>query len=136
MEPLVKSGNQSGFTLIEFCVAVLIMMIGLLGLLQGVITATGHNLTNILRNEAVAVADERMVNAKSTVVDTASFNALSNITTQVGTQIRSGTKSYAVMRNVSTSSTNSKRVMVTVSWQYKGKAYQHSISSFVVDPHI
>jgi type IV pilus assembly protein PilV len=136
MDQRVNSGNQSGFTLIEFCVAVLIMMVGLLGLLQAVNTATEHNLTNILRNEAISVADSQMVQAKASVVDTTSFAALANITTQMSTKIRSGSKSYAVTRTVTSASTNSKEVLVTVSWQHKGKTFRHMISSLVVNPNI
>jgi type IV pilus assembly protein PilV len=138
MEQHVNSDNQSGFTLIEFCVAVLIMMVGLLGLLQTVNTATDQNLANILRNEATTIADNQMVEAKSSVVNTASLNALVSITTPilVSTRIRSGTKSYSVTRSVSTASTNSKEVVVTVIWQHKGKTVRHMISSLVVNPGI
>ena len=138
MELPVNSDNQSGFTLIEFCVAVLIMMVGLLGLLQTVNTAADHNLANILRNEAVTIADNYMVAAKSSVVDTASLNALVSITTPilVSTRIRSGTKSYSVTRVVSNASTNSKEIVVTVTWDHKGKTVQHMISSLVVNPSI
>ncbi len=57
--------NKSGFTLIEFCVAVLIMMVGLMGLLQAVNMATMHNLGTVLRNEAISLADENMVMTKT-----------------------------------------------------------------------
>lgn len=134
MEQHVNSDKQSGFTLIEFCVAVLIMMVGLLGLLQAVNMATQHNLANILRNEAISIADNQMVLAKSAVVDSSTFTALANTTTTVSTQIRSGTNSYSVARNVTAPSTNSKEVIVTVSWQYRGKTVNHMISSLVVNP--
>jgi type IV pilus assembly protein PilV len=136
MEPTVTSDNQSGFTLIEFCMAVLIMMVGLMGLLQAVNIATEHNLGNILRNEATTIADDQMVQAKSLVVDSASLTALPDIAIVVSTPIRTGTKSYSVTRTVTTASTNSREVVVTVSWQYKGKTLRHMISSLVVNPSI
>lgn len=137
MEQHVNSNNQSGFTLIEFCVAVLIMMVGLLGLLQTVNTATDQNLANILRNEAITIADKIMVEQKSKVVDTASFNAfVSETLPPVATGIRSGTKSYSVTKVVTTASTNSKEVVVTVTWPHKGKTVRHTISSLVVNPSI
>jgi type IV pilus assembly protein PilV len=48
---LVSLNKRTGFTLIEFCVAVLIMMVGLLGLLQAINLATEQNLASIRRNE-------------------------------------------------------------------------------------
>ncbi|WP_052440169.1 prepilin-type N-terminal cleavage/methylation domain-containing protein [Geobacter sp. OR-1] len=131
----MSSDNQSGFTLIEFCVAVLIMMVGLLGLLQAVNMATEKNLTNILRNEAVSVADNQMVQTKASVVDTATFNTLANMSSLVSTRIRSGSKSYSVTRNVTAASSNSKEVVVAVSWQHKGNTFRHLISSMVVNPN-
>lgn len=61
MEQHVNLNNQAGFTLIEFCVSVVIMMVGLLGLLQAINMATIHNLDSLLRNEAVSLADKEMV---------------------------------------------------------------------------
>ncbi len=61
----MNSNNRSGFTLIEFCFAVLIMMVGLMGLLQTINMATLHNLGTVLRNEAISLADEQMVMTKT-----------------------------------------------------------------------
>jgi type IV pilus assembly protein PilV len=65
MGATVNSNNRSGFTLIEFCFAVLIMMVGLMGLLQAINMATLHNLGTVLRNEAISLADENMVLTKT-----------------------------------------------------------------------
>ena len=57
--------NNQGFTLIEFLVAIVILMVGLLGLLQTVNYAIVNNTTNQLRQEALLLADERMNLEKS-----------------------------------------------------------------------
>ncbi|MDD5105309.1 MAG: prepilin-type cleavage/methylation domain-containing protein [Desulfuromonadaceae bacterium] len=131
-----NSIGRSGFTLIEFCVAILIMMVGLLGLLQVVNVATDNNLGNMLRNEAVTIADNQMVMAKTSVVDTATFTALVSTAAPilVSTPVRSGSKSYSVTRTVTSVSTNSKEIVVTVSWQHKEKPFQYMISSLAVNP--
>ena len=52
------SSSSSGFTLIEVMVAMVITLVGLLGLLQSVNLATEHNIKNALRDEAVQVGED------------------------------------------------------------------------------
>jgi type IV pilus assembly protein PilV len=134
MEPIVISNNRSGFTLIEFCVAVLIMMVGLLGLLQAVNMANVHNLGSLLRNEAISVADEQMVLTKAAVADATTFAALAATSSLISRQTRGGFGNYSVNRTVTTTSTNSKEVEVRVSWRYKGNKVSHVISSLITNP--
>ena len=127
--------NKSGFTLIEFCVAVLIMMVGLLGLLQAVNLATEHNLGTVLRNEAVSVADEQMVLAKASVIDGVTFTALNPLSVYVNRKIRGGFSNYSVAWSPPTSaSTSTKEISVRVSWRYKGSKLNHTISTLITNP--
>lgn len=119
MEPVVSLDSRSGFTLIEFCVAVLIMMVGLLGLLQAVNMASVHNLGSLLRNEAISVADEQMVLTKASVYDSTTFAALAAASNLVNRKARGGFANYSVNRTVATTSTNSREVAVRVTWRYK-----------------
>ena len=134
MEPIVSLNNRSGFTLIEFCVAVVIMMVGLLGLLQAVNIASVHNLGSLLRNDAISVADEQMVTAKASVYDSATFAALATTSGIMSRKARGGFTNYSVNRTVTTVSTNSKEVAVRVSWRHKGNKANHTISSLVTNP--
>lgn len=136
MEQYVSSNNQAGFTLIEFCVAVVIMMVGLLGLLQAVNMTTVHNLGNLLRNEAISMADEQMVLVKASVYDEPTFAALATTASLVNRKTRTGFNNYSVVRIVPTPSTslNSKEVLLRVSWRHKGNKLNHMISSIVTNP--
>jgi len=134
MEPIVSLDSRSGFTLIEFCVAVLIMMVGLLGLLQAVNIASVHNLGSLLRNDAISVADEQMVLAKASVYDSTTFSSLAATSSLVSRKTRAGFANYSVNRTVSTASTNTKEVAVRVSWRYQGSKLNHIISSLVTNP--
>lgn len=129
MERRVYLNNQYGFTLIEFCVAVLIMMVGLLGLLQAVNMATSQNLATIIRKEAVMIADEQMVAAKY-----ANYTSVKTGMLSVARKTRSGYSNYSVGRVVSAAGPNSKEVTISVRWALKGKSYNHAISSLVVQP--
>jgi type IV pilus assembly protein PilV len=139
MEHRVSSNNSEGFTLIEFCVAVLIMMVGLLGLLQAVNMATIHNLGTLLRNEAITLADDRMVRAKSSVYDATSFTALASDTISsanlVSRGVRSGFANYSVVLTVASAGANTKELTSRVVWRHKGNKQNHTISSIVANPN-
>lgn len=138
--PSVNLINNSGFTLIEFCVAVLIMMVGLLGLLQAVNLATEHNLGTLLRNEAISLADEQMVAAKILA-----FDSLVPATSYINRRTRAGFNNYSVTRTTQVSHTtpdpitgvpvaSSQEVSVRVSWRYKGNKLSHTISTLITNP--
>jgi type IV pilus assembly protein PilV len=131
----VNSNNQTGFTLIEFCVAVLIMMVGLMGLLQAVNMAALHNLGTVLRNEAISLADENMVLAKTEVSDSVTFTNLAATSALINRKTRSGFCNYSVNRSIMSAGANSKEVAVRVSWRYKGSKFNHVISSLITNPN-
>lgn len=137
MVQCVNLNKEGGFTLIEFCVATLIMTIGLLGLLQAVNLAYETNKGTILRNEAVSVADEQMVLIKTVASTTAGFTSLASLSTgaTVSRKIRAGSFSYTVNRTVTQMSTNSKEVVIQVSWTYKTKSLNHKSTSLILNPN-
>lgn len=130
----VNLNNKTGFTLIEFCVAVLIMMVGLLGLLQAVNMATAHNLGSMLRNEAVSIADEQMVLTRVSVIDSGTYTALAAQSNYLNRKNRGGFSNYSVVRTVSSVSANTKEVSVRVAWRYKGNKLNHTISTSITNP--
>jgi type IV pilus assembly protein PilV len=118
--------NEAGFTLIEFLVAIVIMMVGLLGLLQTVNLAYSHNLVTEFRNEAVMLADEQMVIEKSK-----GFDLISTGTTNVKSisrNFRSASKTYTVTK-VGSVVGDLKAINITISWTYKGTPYSSAIYS-------
>ena len=133
---IVSLDSRSGFTLIEFCVAVLIMMVGLMGLLQAVNIATAHNLGNLLRNEAISVADEQMVLTKASVSDLTTFTNLASTSSLMSRKARGGFANYSINRTVTSASANSKEVAVRVSWRHRGNKNNHLISSLVANPSL
>ena len=58
--PVSRRDNGSGFTLIEAMVSLLILAVIFLGLQAGMMMAITRNTENLLRNEAVSLAKERM----------------------------------------------------------------------------
>jgi len=137
MEQYVSSNNQAGFTLIEFCIAVFIMMIGLLGLNQAINVASMNNLGNLLRNEAISLADEQMLLTKSSVYNEPTFAAMSSSSALVRRKTRTGFTNFSVVRTVPSTATspNSKEVILRVSWRIKGVKLNHTLSTLITNPN-
>lgn len=126
--------NRNGFTLVEFLVAIVILMVGMLGLLQSINLALHTNLENILRTEAVMLADDRMMSKRAKT-----FTAVSTNTTafNVPRDIRGIFKNYSVRETVSVVTTTdlgaprSKQIDIDVIWNIKNKRSTHSVSSII-----
>lgn len=130
MELPVKR-DDSGFTLIEFLVSIVILMVGLLGLLQAVNISYSHNLQNQLRNEAVTVADAEMAKeiAKGYEgVDPTQATVFRGYT--VSRKILNAFKLYSVSKT-GTQLQNSKQVTLEVSWEFKNARYTHDASGVI-----
>jgi len=122
------SRDESGFTLIELLVAMVIMMVGLLGLLQAVNLALFQNMNSQMRNEASMVADEQLANELAKPFDAVSATA--KAFAPVSRRVVSGFKNFSVVRG-GNSFSNSKQVNFTVIWRHKGVRTIHETSSVV-----
>ena len=120
--------SQSGFTLIEVLVSIVILMVGLLGMFQAVNLALNKNIENQLRQKAVAVAEQQLNSLKG--------RSFSNITGNTSNFVR--VASGSVFKNISVrrqiddlAATNSKtkQVSIRVWWSYRGKPYEHQTAS-------
>lgn len=122
--------NNCGFTLIEVMVAIVIMMVGMLGLLQSINLAMEHNLKNHLRDEAVYVGEKYMNIQRGKAFDL--------LSTTYGTRyepskVRGTGKLYSVdMSTLTLSSdpvTPAKQLTIVVKWTYKGVEYQNRVTA-------
>jgi len=119
--------NKSGFTLVELLAAMVIMLIGLLGLLQSVNVATEYTLKNQMRGEVVRVAQEAMSDMRARPFDT-----VSAATMVVQTRLRNINRSYTVRRSIEaidnpTGTVASRKYQVDVKWTYKNVSTTHSV---------
>lgn len=110
--------------------AMLITMIGLVGLLKSLELGMGHNVRNQLRDEAVMLGEQTMSFQK-----VRSFDQLtSSHPPLINSRIRSGALQYQV--ECTTDPTppapavaTDKLITVTVTWNYKGTQYRHQVRS-------
>ncbi len=120
--------NSKGFTLIEFLVAIVILMVGLLGLLQVVNYAIVHNMGNQLRQEALMLADERMNSEKARSFDNIDVLQRRYSTSRV---VNGAFRSYSVSQTVTQPTTRTKQIEMEVIWRYKGERFTHSVLSLI-----
>lgn len=119
--------NNSGFTLIEFLVAIVILMVGMLGLLQSVNLAINSNMQNQLRNEALVVADSKMAHELAKGFDSVSTTTKNE---NVSRHVLNANKNFSTARS-GTAFQNSKEIRYEVSWRYKGARYTHNAGGLV-----
>lgn len=115
--------DNSGFTLVELLAAMVIMLVGLLGLLQSVNIAMEYNLKNQMRNEVVRVAQDAMNDMRSQA-----FDSVSTTTRVVPTSLRNISRNYTVKRSVIATGTDaSRKYQVDVRWKFKNVSTTHSV---------
>jgi len=126
--PAISISNRSGFTLIEVLVAMVIMLVGLLGLLQSINIAMEHNVKNHLREEATKVGERVMNDFRSLPFDR--ITATSGHLT-VTSKMQGFAKSYDVSHTATSvgGSTESRELEVVVAWSYRNSPTQHRVKS-------
>jgi type IV pilus assembly protein PilV len=127
MEPNVHSSN-SGFTLLEILVALVIMTVGLLGILQTANVALLHTLSNQLRNDAIIVADEQMVLEMTKPFDLISASASTQV---VQRTVYNALKNFTVIKTVTNVTARTKSIALVVQWTNKGENFSHTINSLI-----
>lgn len=127
---MLQLNNKTGFTLLELLVALVILMVGMMSLLSAATNAISLNLDNILRDEAVQVADAKMrvVKGNKSATFSLPFQNLS-ITTIQTSKLRSKATPYTVTLSSSTTGGNSNLLQVLVMWNYKNNAKKHELST-------
>lgn len=119
--------NCSGFTLIEVMIAFVIILIVMLGLLNLTAQVVAVNVKNTVRDEAIKVAEEVIEQERAKP-----FEDIKSGQKTIKRNLRNFSIPYTVTINVpATPSTDAKIINVTVTWQYRGTNYNHTISSLI-----
>ena len=129
--------NNSGFTLVELMMAMLIAVIGMFGVLETINVTLQHNLKNELRSEAIKVGERYMTELRGKRFDRLSTAYSSFAATS---KVRGGSKSYTVERTTAPlayddlGEPTSKQLQVVVKWAYKNISSQNRVVSVVARP--
>lgn len=130
MEQFVRLNNK-GVSLVEVMVALLIALLVFFAMMQTALVGIDSNVRNLLRDEAVSVAQQQMDKARNVAYD-----ALVSGTETVRRNIRNlkdpDNPSENIPFNTTTTVTelsNNKQINILVTWQWKGTNYSHSITT-------
>lgn len=129
--------NKKGLTLVEVMIALVVLLIVSLALMQTALVSIDSNMTNVLRDEAVNIAEITMNEARNTpfnsLVGTSNTTVLRNFRNIANFQ-------YNVTRTVTDLNSDNKQVNITVTWEWKenttanGNPLTHNITSIVRRP--
>jgi len=123
--------KNSGFTLVEVLVAIAFLTISMLAILHALGLSVEHNLKNIVMDEAVRIAEQRMNELRNTP-----FASLTNSTSStritITRQIRNRSFTYTVDWIVENLSVDSRTIQVIVQWlDWRNNSHRHTATSIV-----
>lgn len=122
---IIARKRNNGFTLVEVLIALLILTLSMLAIFEGLVLLSHINLQNLLRDEAVRIAEEKINSLRN-----------SNFSETEGTQllsrrVKNFTKDFMVSWRLEPISTAASALKVDVKWVLTGKEYTHSVVSIV-----
>jgi prepilin-type N-terminal cleavage/methylation domain-containing protein len=148
--------NKKGVTLVEVMIALVVLLLVFLALMQTALVSISYNMNNVLRDEAVSIAEMRLNDAKSqgvTNVQSDATNAFimkddlgNNIDPaakcpstwpfgQTGVYVERTLKnvqSFGFCTNVDVQTIgDGKQVTVLVGWKWKGQDFTHTSTVIV-----
>jgi prepilin-type N-terminal cleavage/methylation domain-containing protein len=133
MQPQIVILNKKGTSLIEILVSLALVSIVFTGLLQSSILAVKTNVQNLVRDEAVSIAEQQMNVARNT-----SFDALVTAPTLTINRNFRGITNFPFGTNMNVTPldnpNNNKQVAIAVTWSRQGVSYTHNITTVVRRP--
>lgn len=128
--------NNKGLTLVEVLIAMVIFLLVSLAMMQTALVGIDSNMRNILRDEAVRIAEENMAVARNTPFD----GLVTGPSVTVTRDLRNiNDFPYLVTRTVHDRGVI-KDIVINVTWEWKdqtianGNPYTHSITTILRRP--
>lgn len=129
--------NKSGVTLVEMMIALVVLLFVSLALMQTTLVSIDSNMRNLLRNEAVSVAEQLIDDTRNTPYTDATMVDTAGVYTDRGAQnrsVRNVAMSYSRVRRIIDHGADNKEVRVTIGWTWKGTQYNYNFSTVIRNP--
>lgn len=138
--------DKKGLTLVEVLIAMVVLLLVSLALMQTALVSIDSNMRNVLRDEAVSIAEMRMDEARNTAFDSlqsdsvplplgvdcpATFTDGSTNGQRIQRNLRNVSNKDFCSRESVTGTGDTRQVNVEVRWTWKGENYIHRISTMV-----
>ena len=127
---LLATKFNDGFSLLEAMIAVFILTVGMLLSMQGLMTINSSNSDNQIREEAVRLGRELLVDARSEAYSALSADVVSPISRQIGSYKIDFTVTETVEVVVMGVS---KSVEFLIEWDRKGQTHSYMARTIVSD---
>jgi Tfp pilus assembly protein PilV len=134
--------NNRGVSLVEVLIAMIIIMVVLLSLVQTTLLSIDGNLRNVLRDEAVRIAEQTMGDLRNYPFDNAALNPGTTCAVVTRNLRNITAKDYNICRVISTvpGNADTKILQVVVGWNHKNenalkpttnREFEHYITSIM-----
>jgi len=142
--------NRDGFSLVEVMISLIVLLLVFMGLMQSALLGIDNNMRNILRDEAIRIAAERMEETRNmpfnSVVSDANIDNLMLPACANPPVNDGGPYEVEIQRNfrniinfpygtrmtvtdLDGPPVETKQIQITVRWEYRDACYTHSIIS-------
>ena len=124
--------TYKGFSLVEVMIALVVVLLVSLAMMQTALVSIDSNMINVLRDEAVSLAEERMSRDRNLALSTDDFDfnlVQDPAAVPVDRYVRNVTVQYSAQRTVNNyplANPTTKEVIETVTWTWKGQNYTYS----------
>jgi len=128
--------NNKGVTLIEMMVAIVILLIVSLALMQTSLVGISTNVKNLMRDEAVNIAEMRINQLRNQQFTASTVSSALTATTDAAEaalqrSFRGFSVDFTPSLTIADITGDTKQITVTVSWSYKGKANSQGMTTIM-----
>ena len=133
--------NKKGMTLIEVMIALVILLIVMLALMQTTTLGINSNVTNLLRDEATRIAEQRITELRNTLFTDGALAATAGADDGLETrEFRNFAVDFTRRRTITDLGGDDKRVDINITWEWRnrtvasGNPYTYTVSTIVRRP--